>query len=505
MKVILIENSCPDTRALGVRNLSAFLESRGHTCRLVFIPPVVERMSTGVRGLPRYSQKLMDNLIDICRDADVVGISLLSYYLDLGIQVTREIQNRLQIPVIWGGYHAMGKIEGSLKYADYVCIGEGEWMFADLLDEWSRGGDALNTPNLAYVKNGQVVQNPVRPLCQDLDILPFLDYRLDTHFVLDPNTDSFISLDRTAAIQLSRMGPLSRLDKFHHYQTFMSRGCPYNCSYCCESTVHKIYARQKQVRRRSPENLAAEIQHVLKESDFITAIAFSDDSFSEAGDAEIEKFAEVYKREIDLPFSAQFIPASLSQRKLDALIYAGLKYVELGIQTGSEKTKKLFRRNVPTDKILKTCEMLNAAIGKILPPDYHFIVDNPWETTEDLAATLDLILKLPKPRGIKVSSLVFYPGTELYNKALSENRFHPDDETVFKKNFGALSPTPANLLFFLADFQRVPNSFIKFCMKTGMLNWKGKLIGKIVKIAVSGLLLSRRISGKIHRMLSGNS
>ncbi|MBN1355840.1 radical SAM protein [bacterium] len=501
MRIVLIENSCPDTRALGVRSLSSYCRAGGHDARIIFLPPVVERMSTGVKRLPPYRKSTMNDVISICRGADLVGISVLSYYYDLAVQVTRAVQTGLDLPVIWGGYHPMGTVSSSLEIADLIGIGEGEQMLVDLLNAWSEGHDGLATRNLAYPENGGIHQNDVRPLIQNLDSLPFLDYRLNAHYVMDTQSGRLVPLDRGQALRLSRMGPLSRLGPHHHYQTFMSRGCPYHCAYCCENMIHAIYRGQKYLRRRSPESLVAELECNLRENDYVDAIAFSDDSFSEASDDEIERFAAVYRSRINLPFSGQFSPITLSERKLKALLDAGLKYVEVGIQTGSERTKKMYHRSLSNDKILKTCGLLNRNIGRLLPPDYHFIVDNPWESTSDLIDTLNLVTKIPRPRGIKVSSLIFYPGTELYEKARAENRIGNEIEQVYRKNFGALSPAPANLIFFLSDLAWFPGVLLKPLIKPWILNRRGPLSRTIVSIAVSGIVFVRRALGKIRRIL----
>ncbi|MBN1551592.1 B12-binding domain-containing radical SAM protein [bacterium] len=502
MKLTLIEISCPDTRALGIRGLSAYLESKGIDCTIIFIPPMIERMTAGTQHRPLYGNRLLNAIANLCKGSDLIGISVLSYYYRYAVQLTHFIKEKTKIPVIWGGYHAMGFVENSLEHADFVCIGEGERTLSDLIGKLKEQSGVFDTPNLAYLNNGIIFKNPLFQLIQNLDDLPFLDYRLNKHYVANPDHNDLLILDRDAAIRLSLMGPLSRITPHHHYQTFMSRGCPYNCAYCCESMIHDLYKGQKQMRRRSPENLVQEIQKVRKELDFIDAIAFSDDSFSEASDDCIESFAQLYKKEIQLPFSAQFSPLTLSQRKLDVLVDAGLRYAEVGIQSGSDLTKRLYRRNVSNDRILETCKMLKEKTGKIMPPDYHFIVDNPWETNEDLHSTLNLIFKIPKPRGIKVSSLVFYPGTELYEKAIKEDRFDRNNVDVFQKNFGALEPKPVNLIFFLADIPWIPKKILELLNRPCFIDMNSKWAKLIIKISFTLVSVTQRGIVRIKRVVS---
>ena len=64
--------------------------------------------------------------------------------------------------------------------------------------------------------------------------------------------------------------------------------------------------------------------------------------------------------------------------------------------------------------MLKAAHAINKFRDSLLPL-YDFIIDNPYETDEDIIKTLRLILTLPRPYGIMVFSLAFYPGSELYD------------------------------------------------------------------------------------------
>lgn len=503
MKCVLLEMACPDTRAMGVRGLSSFIESRGHTCRLVFLTPPLEKTSARTFKFKPFSQHLLDSVKDACRDADLIGLSLLSFYYDYGVQLTDYLKKNLDIPIIWGSYHAMGQIEDSLHHADLVCVGEGEYPLAELLDKLAAGESYSEVPNLAYMQNGEIQRNEIIPLIQNLDELPFLDYRLDTHFVLNPFTDEISRFERSHAMKLFQIGPLVQMKRFYYYKSFISRGCPYECAYCCESMIHDLYRGQKQMRRRSPENFALEMEQVRKTLDFIEAITFSDDSFSEASDEEIEHFSEVYKKRVGLPFTAQFNPLSLNKRKIEALIDAGLQHMSVGIQSGARNTKILYRRNIANERIMKTAMDINSFSGRVLPPEYHFIVDNPWETTEDLIETIDFIQKLPRPRTVIASSLVLYPGTRLYERAHVENRIHDELNQIYRKSFAALEPVPANLLFTMSTMPWIPSSIIQMLNNKKFLNWKSNSSRKIIYTAITLLNFASRAVRKSIRILTG--
>ena len=61
---------------------------------------------------------------------------------------------------------------------DVVCVGEAEDVFLELLDTMEADGDITTIRNIHVKRNGTIVRNPLRPLRQDLDSLPFPDRTL---------------------------------------------------------------------------------------------------------------------------------------------------------------------------------------------------------------------------------------------------------------------------------------------------------------------------------------
>src|SRR5690606_9350442 len=76
--------------------------------------------------------------------------------------------------------------------------------------------------------------NPLRPLIDDLDDLPW--------------ADKSIFYDVVPAFE-------------REYYVISRRGCPYRCSFCEYSIFPKQYPDGKPVRRRSVEHLIAELEH----------------------------------------------------------------------------------------------------------------------------------------------------------------------------------------------------------------------------------------------------
>ena len=57
-----------------------------------------------------------------------IGISVLTtHYLNRAIQINDYMNEKLNIPVVWGGVPVICDPEYYLQHCDYVCTGEGEY------------------------------------------------------------------------------------------------------------------------------------------------------------------------------------------------------------------------------------------------------------------------------------------------------------------------------------------------------------------------------------------
>jgi radical SAM superfamily enzyme YgiQ (UPF0313 family) len=61
---------------------------------------------------------------------------------------------------------------------DYLCIGEGDYAFVDLLNAIEQDGDTTTIANIHAKIDGKLFKNDTRPLVEDLDTLPIPDKSL---------------------------------------------------------------------------------------------------------------------------------------------------------------------------------------------------------------------------------------------------------------------------------------------------------------------------------------
>ena len=433
MKILLIDPS-GYLHNFGMRMIAAQVTAAGHQVEMVFALGAFPQQYSSV-------DPFLNDLRAHVRSADLVGISVYTNYLLEAIAVTRLVREVGDSPVVWGGVHPTVMPKESLEQADYVVIGEGEDAFPALIEylEGKKGADLV--PNLCHRSGtGEVVENIIQPLAGDLDDYGFPIFTdLDGTYIADAESQNLQVLTDERLKGLTRYNGryygLPEDRPYYGFLTMTSRGCPYRCAYCINNAMNRIFDRKSKVFRfRSIEHVIREIEAVRERFPFINLIHFFDDNLCARPLKDLEEFNRLYKARIGFPFKCNFHPNNVSEEKIDLLIDAGLVSVEMGIESGSQKTNRdLYRRPHSNDHILGVARLLaDKHPGKVVSC-YGVIMDNPWESTEDVSQTIQLIQEIPRPFKISYFSLTFFPGTALYEKAVEEGVIRDLVQDVVKK------------------------------------------------------------------------
>jgi len=341
----------------------------------------------------------------------IVGFSVLSPLMPVARKLTKLIKEKTDSLVVWGGVHPTIFPENCISDVDMLCIGEGEGALGDIVKNL-RDNKPLDSIKNLWIKNkdGKVIKNPLRPLIEDLDSLPFVLYEDDNFYFID--SDKIAEKDNL------------RLDNYFWVQT--ARGCPYACSYCVNSLTRPMFKDLgKSVRRRSVDNVIKE----LKKNNKADFIFFFDEVFGD-DEAWLHEFATKYKKEINLPFYVQYNPKNIRESVVDKLIYAGVGIVNFGIQTGSDYIRNnIFHRPGKNKEILDIVGMLSKGKMKIC---YDLILENPYDTEETLLDAIKFLIELPKPLLFNLYSLQYFPSYPLTKMAIRDGHIKPEDATVDK-------------------------------------------------------------------------
>ncbi|MCK4248297.1 MAG: cobalamin-dependent protein, partial [Candidatus Omnitrophica bacterium] len=238
---------CIGSESLGIEYLSSVLKQKGHKVNLVFDPSLFDdKYWLHIPFLYKLfdkKKKIIDKIIN--SKPDFIAFSVITDTYQRCCQLAKELKKRSNAKIIFGGIHPTSVPEQVImkQFVDYVVVGEGEDALLDLVEGKQDAG------NIWFKNNNGIVKNEVRPLIKNLDEIPFPDKELFNKYI--PHNKS--------------------------YSIMTSRDCPFNCHYCCNSILHRLYGFLN--RKRSPQNVLEELKWAKERFNF-KQVFFLDDTFS---------------------------------------------------------------------------------------------------------------------------------------------------------------------------------------------------------------------------------
>ena len=377
---------------LGISYISSYLKQQGHSTRLLILPSFSRRKALRMlaRTVEEYSPQA----------AAFTAVSTqYPFVRDLASHMK---QHWPEIYLVVGGSHvSMCPGDALNDPFDAICIGEGELPLAELANQLSEGSRPGKIKNL-WIKqdDGAFEKNPTREFLENLDILPFPDREIWTPWVHDTAISRHVVL--------------------------LSRGCPFDCTYCSHHVIRKL-ARGKYVRFRSPDNILAEIKHLTKHDLKIDTIYLETETILLNKQwlmslcAHLAEFNRSHHHQIEYACNLRICPQSKDETIFAALSEANVKTLQIGLETGSESLRQsILKRSYTNEEFLSTVEL---AKKHGIAINLFIMLGLPGETMEDHEQTISLTRKVCPNRSL-ISIFYPYPGTLLYDKCKSEGLLH---------------------------------------------------------------------------------
>ncbi len=451
MKVLLISLG-KRVDPIGVKSLHYYLLANNLESLLLCLP---RNLPGDTHGMGQVRSFVAEH------SPDLIGLSLMSPMFHEARDLTLHLKEAFpDIPVVWGGIHPSIAPEKSLEFADYVCVGEGEKTLKALAEAIGSDSPLTGVPNLVYRENGQIMRNPSGALIQ-LDDLPTTDHIAQHGFVL--HRGRIVPICRATLKMHSAFGGVS-------YDIMTSRGCPFACTYCCNDFLSRLHGSRK-VRRRSTDHILAELERAVHDNPEIRQITFQDECFLACGKEYLETFCESYRARVAMPFLVRAIPSFLTRKRMEALKSAGLAWINLGLQSGSDRVcKEVYKRPSLKKDSLAAARLIHEFR---VPAYYDVILDNPFETPEEALATAEILIEMPRPFYVQFFSLTFYEGSEIYQRVRREtpelleegagtDKDFRDYRTSVINEMTRMSPYlyPAYMKWILSLYKRNPGALV---------------------------------------------
>lgn len=212
-----------------------------------------------------------------------------------------------------------------------------------------------------------------------------------------------------------------------------SRSCPYICNYCPYVVIKKSY------RLRNHKNVVDEVAHLIKMYGS-KALLFRDPCFTLNKNWVIRLCSEIKKQKIDIEWGCETRSDKLDKELLDIMYDAGLRVVEIGIESSNHTFLKSLKR-IPT-QVQYQEEIINYAEKRGIKILAFYILGLPNDTPETIEETIKYARKLNTSMA-NFTICTPIPGTEFYeeikDKIIDHNLNHYDNfHPVFK--LGYLSP-----------------------------------------------------------------
>src|SRR5262245_59178952 len=444
--------------AYGFRLLTSVVRQRfpATACRFVMFFNVrsITKIISPVSQTAELTDREANAIAASLADCDVLGIACMSEHaapVKTLIAAVRKLNPKAFI--VWGGVHPIMHPDDAIQHADAICVSEAETALPALLEQFASGQDYTATRSFWFRRGEQIIKNGFAPLLtsEQLDALPLPVYGED-ELIYEVGGDGFVPLSQRHYLDYDALS----------YNTVWSRGCPYRCTYCGNTRFLEIDRTFGKLRHPSVAHLIAEIRAATEKMPHISSIAFHDDCFIGLPPETLQEFSDRMKAEIGLPIASHGVtPADIRKEKIEILLGGGLNRVRMGVQSGSDRILKFYKRPNRAGFVKQAINTLGEFAGRMVPPSYDMIFDNPIESRDDINATLRMIYDMPRPFALNIFSLRYIPNTELGRQLASMDI----DVEGIDKNYTTVKPTFANVLMYIVALVRIPRPVFEYLLQ----------------------------------------
>ncbi|NIR43771.1 MAG: B12-binding domain-containing radical SAM protein [Gemmatimonadetes bacterium] len=336
----------------------------------VFRFSMLPSLSIAAAMPPEVETRILDEdvePIDIDADADLIGISCMTFNAPRAYEVADRFRFEKGKPVILGGFHPTFLPEEAIQHADAVCVGEAEPNVPRLIEDFKAG----------------CLRRFYRERLTDLKGLPRPDRSLIRR-------RAYITPDVLQA----------------------TRGCPYRCKFCSIAAFHDYRIRTRPVEEVIDE-LASLGRHII----------FMDDNLIADRDYAMQLFAAMIPLN-KIWFSQCAVGIASDEELLRLAVRSGCRGLFIGFESITQESLRGWRkgRNRARDYRKQVRRLHEAGIGVYA----GFVFGADSDGPEIFEATLTFLLDSGVD-ALQATRLTPFPGTPLYDELDAQGRIFDKD------------------------------------------------------------------------------
>jgi radical SAM superfamily enzyme YgiQ (UPF0313 family) len=421
--------------------------------KILLISPAVDTSKRTVKGLmmPQLALYILEGLtpkehevkvveeeaevLNLEEECDLVGISCMTATAPRAYELAEQFKAKGKT-VVLGGVHPTILPDEALQHANCVVIGEAEGVWETLLHDFQQG----------YLK--QKYHNP------------------------EPDLEKYIpkNFSRIIKKRLFRLVPI-----------MTTRGCPYDCDFCC---VTDLFG--KKIRHIPVKNIIRDIEESGAKN-----IMFLDDNIIGHPKYAKELFSAI------MPLKIKWVgQASLSFVKdiemMRMAADSGCKALFIGLESVSKEQMKTMRKTFKEIEELESALKKIKKMGILIHASMIFGFDN--DTKEVFDDTVKFLMK-NKISTVSFNVLTPYPGTKTYNDLNNADRLLTRDWKYYDHNTVVFQPAQMTPYELQCGKTNARKKFYKLLSVLNRLT--GNLYSPIIYFATNyGHMKQVRVEGK---------
>lgn len=218
-------------------------------------------------------------------------------------------------------------------------------------------------------------------------------------------------------------------------QTWLSRGCPFGCTFCVWPQV--VYGNRR-YRTRSIDRALDEVQSMIDR--YGCESFYFDDDTTNLGEERMEALARaIRERGLDrYPWAMMARADCMTPRMIDALAGAGMYSVKYGVESAVPQLCDACDKKTDWRRFNDAIARTQAAGVKV---HLTFTLGIPGETEETIRQTLEFAMRIA-PETAQFSICTPFPGTEFYETCRREGWLMTEDWSRFLGSGEAVIGTP---------------------------------------------------------------